>query len=65
MVINSFGMYSGKTLERITHKESPRADAYDGDNVCGYTNKPITKGAIRDYFKSISLEYDLTTEEGL
>lgn len=65
MVINSFGMYSGKTLERITHKEAPWADAYDGDNVCGYTNEPITKDSIRDYFKSISKEYDLKTEEGL
>ena len=65
MVLNSFGMYSGKTLERITHKESPWADAYDGDNVCGYTNEPITKGAIREYFKSISQDFDLKSEEGL
>lgn len=35
MVLNSFGMHSGKTLERITHKESPWADVYD-DNVCGF-----------------------------
>lgn len=65
MVLNSFGMYSGKTLERITHRESPWIDAYDGDIVCGYTNEPITKEAIRDYFKSISKEFDLKSEEGL
>jgi uncharacterized phage-associated protein len=65
MVLNSFGMYSGKTLERITHKEAPWADAYDDDNVCGYTNEPITKDAIRDYFKSVSHEFDLKSEEGL
>ena len=40
-------------------------DAYDGDIVCGYTNEPITKEAIRDYFKSISKEFDLKSEEGL
>ena len=65
MVINTFGMYSGKALESITHKEVPWADAYDGDNVCGYTNAPITKDAIRGYFKSISQDYDLRSEDGL
>ena len=65
MVLNSFGMYSGKTLERITHKEAPWVDAYNGDNVCGYTNEPITKDAIRDYFKSISQDFDLKSEDGL
>ena len=65
MVLNSFGMYSGKTLERITHKEAPWADAYDGDSVCGYKNEPITKDAIRAYFKSVSQEYDLKSEDGL
>ena len=65
MVLNTFGMYSGKTLERITHKEAPWTDAYDNDNVCGYTNEPITKDAIRDYFKSISQDFDLKSEDGL
>lgn len=64
-VLNSFGMYSGKTLERITHNEAPWVDAYDGDNVCGYTNEPITKDAIRNYFRSISREFDLRSEDGL
>ncbi len=65
MVLNSFGMYSGKTLERITHKEAPWADAYDDNNVCGYTNELITKEAIRNYFKSISQDFNLKSEEGL
>lgn len=65
MVINSFGMYSGKTLERITHKEAPWADAYDGDNICGYTNATISKDAIKEYFESVSQEYNLKTEKGL
>ena len=64
MVLNTFGMYSGKTLERITHNESPWADVYD-DNVCGYTNEPITKEAIRGYFELISQDFDLKTEDGL
>lgn len=65
MVINSFGMYSGKTLERITHNEAPWADAYDDDNVYGYTNEPIANDAIKNYFKTVSLKFDLKTEEGL
>lgn len=65
LVLNTFGMYSGKTLESITHKEAPWADAYDDNNVCGYTNEPITKEAIRDYFKSISQDFDLRSEDGL
>ena len=51
-------------MEEITHKESPWVNVYD-DNVCGYTNEPITKEAIRDYFKSISQDFDLKSEEGL
>ncbi|MCR4696365.1 MAG: DUF4065 domain-containing protein [Lachnospiraceae bacterium] len=65
MVLNSFGMYSGKTLEKIAHKEAPWVDAFDDNNVCGYTNQPITKEAIRDYFELISKDYDLKSEEGL
>ena len=65
MVINSFGMYSGKTLEIITHKEAPWVNAYASDNVYRYTNEPITNDAIREYFKSVSLEFDLNSEEGL
>lgn len=57
MVLNSFGMYSGKTIERITHKEAPWADAY--------LNETITKSAIRHYFKSISQDFDLKSEDGL
>lgn len=65
MVINSFGMYSGKTLERITHKEAPWADAYDSEHHYGYGNEPITNEAIKKYFKEMSLIFDFKTEEGL
>ncbi|MCQ2551275.1 MAG: DUF4065 domain-containing protein [Clostridia bacterium] len=65
MVVNSFGMYSGKTLEKITHKEAPWADAYSVNKLYGYANEPITNDAIKKYFKEISLKYDLETEEGL
>ena len=65
IVLNSFGMYSGKTLERITHKEDPWCNAYDDNNIGRYTNEVITKDSIRCYFKSISREFNLQSEEGL
>lgn len=64
-VVNSFGMYSGKTLEEITHKEAPWADVYNGDNICGYTNELITKDAMMKYFKNVAEKYDLNSEEEL
>ena len=64
MVINSFGMYSGKTLERITRKESPWEEAHE-DRLYGYSNVKITKKAIRDYFEKEAKEFDFRTEKGL
>lgn len=63
MVINTFGMYSGKTLATLTHREAPWADVYCGDIVCGYTNEPITKEAIMSYFSEVSKDFNLTSED--
>ncbi len=65
MVINSFGMYSGKTLEGLTHNEAPWKNAFAGEGSYVYSNEIITKAAIKNYFDSISHEYDLKSEEGL
>ena len=64
MVINSFGMYSGKTLANITHEESPWKDAHE-EKMFGYSNVKITKKAIRDYFEKEAKKYDFRTEKGL
>lgn len=64
-VLNSFGMYSGKALEFITHKEAPWRDAYNDECTYGYANETITNQAIADYFRGISRMYNIKTEEGL
>ena len=65
MVIDSFGLYSGKTLEMITHKEKPWLDArgnYFPNEVC---KEIITKDLMKDYFQSVAKSYDFHTVEGL
>lgn len=65
MVINTFGVYSGKTLEALTHKESPWADVFSDSDIYDYANETITKDSIRSYFNTVALTYNLATEEGL
>ena len=65
MVIDSFGLYSGKTLEMITHKEKPWLDArgnYFPNEVC---KEVITKDMMKEYFQSVAKSYDFHTVEGL
>lgn len=56
LVSATFGAYSGKTLETITHSEDPWTKAEP--------NSVITKSAIKKYFKSVNQKYDLSTEAG-
>ncbi len=65
LVIETFGMYGGKTLERITHKEEPWKAARKGyaDDIS--SNEIISKESIREYFRSVDLKYDLTSEDGI
>ena len=56
LVSATFGAYSGKTLETITHSEDPWTKAEP--------NSVITKTAIKKYFKSVNQKYDLSTEAG-
>jgi len=65
LVIETFGMYGGKTLERITHKEEPWKAARKGYDDDISSNEIISKESIRDYFRSVDLKYDLTSEEGI
>ena len=56
LVSSTFGAYSGKTLETITHSEDPWTKAEP--------NSVITKTAIKKYFKTVNQKYDLSTEAG-
>ena len=65
LVVNTFGMYSGKILERITHKEDPWKDAREGYLENEPSQEEISKEAIKEYFVSMRKTYDLNTEAGI
>ena len=52
--IGSFGMYSGKVLEQITHKEKPWLVAREGHEPGERSHEIISKKDMQDYFTSIS-----------
>lgn len=59
LVIDSFGMYSGKALERITHNEEPWIHAREGYLIDESSNVVIDKNSIYEYFKKVSKQYDI------
>jgi uncharacterized phage-associated protein len=65
LVVNTFGEYSGKTLEKITHEEDPWKLARKGysDNIV--SNEPILMSTIESYYTEKGKEYDFSTESGI
>lgn len=65
LVVNTFGQYGGKVLEKTTHKESPWLIARNGysDNVP--SNEIISKETIKEYFHELINEYDISKEENI
>ena len=65
LVMETFGLYSGKTLERITQEEAPwkdaRASCLPGDR----SNEVIPKEAIRRYFLRVSDQYEISSVNGI
>lgn len=65
LVVESFGMYSGKTLERITHREAPwkaaRVNCLDNEP----SNEVISKKAIKRYFLEVAEKYDIDSVDGI
>lgn len=65
LVVNTFGMYNGKTLERLTHNEEPWKNVYSpGAAVIGL-DQTIKNEDMNKYFKEINKKYDLLTEKGI
>ncbi len=62
LVINTFGMYGGKTLEKITHKESPWLVAREGYSTNEPSNEEISKESIKSYFDSVRAKYNMDSE---
>ena len=65
LVTKTFGMYSGKVLEKITHMEKPWCDAR-GDLIEETTSdRIINKNEIKSYFKQVNKQYDISSESGI
>ena len=65
MVTDSFGVYSGKTLEKITHKEDPWKNAREGYPDNEPSNEIISEESIKQYFTNVNDSYDLSTSGGI
>lgn len=65
LVINSFGKYSGKVLETITHNESPWKDARTDYEPLQPSREIIDKNEIMKYFGLVADKYGIDTEEKL
>jgi len=65
LVANSFGLYGGKVLERITHNEHPWREARSGSGDTISSNIIIQKPSTMNYYTTISERYDIATESGL
>ncbi len=65
LVVNTFGEYGGKILERITHFETPWKDARTGYEDKIPSTEPITKKSIEEYYTVMNEKYDFSSEEGI
>ena len=65
LVVNTFGVYGGKVLERITHEETPWKLARRGYADRIPSDEPIPMENIATYYTEKNAEYDFSKEEGL
>ena len=65
LVANTFGMYGGKVLERITHNEDPWKEARNGYADSIPSSELIPKDRIMRYYVAINQKYRIETEDGL
>lgn len=65
LVVNTFGEYGGKVLEKITHNETPWKQARRGfgDNIP--SNEQISMESIESYYSEKNAMYDFSSENGL
>lgn len=65
LVLNTYGIYGGKVLEKITHNEEPWKEAFVeyGDGI--HYNIVLSKERIKEYYDKINRSYNISTEEGL
>ena len=64
-VVKTFGMYSGKVLEKITHNEDPWMEARKGYGDSISSGELLSKERIMKYYIRINEKYGIDTDEGL
>lgn len=64
-VVNTFGIYGGKVLERITHNEEPWKCARKGYGGCVPSSELVSKDSIRIYYENVDKIYGLGSEDGV
>ncbi len=65
LVVNTFGMYGGKVLEKITHNEEPWVEARKGYGDSIPSSELLPKERIRKYYIAVNRKYGIDTEDGL
>lgn len=65
LVVNTFGMYGGKVLEKITHNEEPWLEARKGYGDGIPSSELLSKERIMKYYMAVDRKYGIDTEEGL
>ncbi len=65
LVVNTFGMYGGKVLERITHNENPCKEARKGYGESIPSSEILPKERIMKYYMAVNQKYGIDTEDGL
>lgn len=64
-VVNTFGIYGGKVLERITHNEEPWKSARRGYGDQVPSSELVSKDSIRKYYEKVNEVYGVGSEEGV
>ena len=65
LVVNTFGIYGGKVLEKITHNEDPWMEARKGYGDSIPSSELLSKERIMKYYILINQKYGIDTEDGL
>lgn len=65
LVVNTFGMYGGKVLEKITHNEEPWREARRGYGGGIPSNELLTKEQITKYYTAVNEKYGIDKEDGI
>ena len=65
LVVNTFGMYGGKVLEKITHNETPWREARKGYGDSIPSSELLQKDRIMKYYIAVNQKYGIDTETGL